>query len=253
MVRKKENSKYMADPIFSNPRLARVYDFFDGKRTDLIHYLEIVNELDLKSVLDIGCGTGTFTSLLAKNGFAVYGIDPAEASIDIAKKKPFANNVQFILGTVQTITDLKVDLAIMTGNVAQVFTDDVDWNSNLNCIHNLLKTNKYFVFETRNPEYKAWENWTKENTYRRVHLPSLGWIEEYCQVLDVIDKLVSFRWTYVFEKQNETVTSDSTIIFRSKDNLIKSLKTNHFEVIDIREAPDRPGKEFVFITKALQK
>jgi 2-polyprenyl-3-methyl-5-hydroxy-6-metoxy-1,4-benzoquinol methylase len=38
-------------------------------------------------VLDIGCGTGTFALMLAKRGLEVTGVDPAEASLDVARTK----------------------------------------------------------------------------------------------------------------------------------------------------------------------
>lgn len=35
----------MPDQIFENPRLAEIYDAFDGSRDDLVYYLNIVKEL----------------------------------------------------------------------------------------------------------------------------------------------------------------------------------------------------------------
>lgn len=48
----------MPDAIFAHPRLAPVYDAFDGDRDDLTAYLNIADELRADRVLDIGCGTG---------------------------------------------------------------------------------------------------------------------------------------------------------------------------------------------------
>ena len=55
----------MADVDFSLPRLAKVYDALDPDRSDLDAYLALVDELGARSVLEIGCGTGTFACLLA--------------------------------------------------------------------------------------------------------------------------------------------------------------------------------------------
>ncbi len=46
------------DALFAVPRLARIYDVWEGQRIDLPHYLAIVAELGACSVLDVGCGTG---------------------------------------------------------------------------------------------------------------------------------------------------------------------------------------------------
>ena len=59
----------MPDSIFENPRLVRIYDFLDGKRVDLDHYISIAKELKAKSILDVGSGTGCFALLATAHGF----------------------------------------------------------------------------------------------------------------------------------------------------------------------------------------
>ena len=60
---------------------------------------------------------------------------------------------------------------------------------------------------------------------------------------------VSFRHTYRFRADGTVVTSDSTLRFRSRAELETSLVTQGYRVLDVREAPDRPGREFVFIAQ----
>ena len=75
------------DPIFADPRLASVYDAFDGDRDDLDFYLAVADELGAGTVLDVGCGTGCLALRLAARGLRVVGVDPAEASLDVARAK----------------------------------------------------------------------------------------------------------------------------------------------------------------------
>lgn len=49
----------MPDEIFDNPRVARVYDPLDPDRSDLDTYVDLAAELGARTVLDVGCGTGT--------------------------------------------------------------------------------------------------------------------------------------------------------------------------------------------------
>lgn len=84
----------MPDPIFAEARLAVLYDVLDDDRRDLDLYVDIVAELGALSVLDIGCGTGTLACRLALAGIDVIGVDPAIASLDIARRKPGGDTVR---------------------------------------------------------------------------------------------------------------------------------------------------------------
>jgi len=54
-------------------------------------------ELDGKSLLEIGCGDGRLTSLLAGKADAITAIDPDEASIESAGRN--VNGVNFLIGS----------------------------------------------------------------------------------------------------------------------------------------------------------
>jgi hypothetical protein len=66
-------------------------------------------------------------------------------------------------------------------------------------------------------------------------------------VLDVSLPFVTFRWTYRFEDSGEAVTSDSTLRFRSRDEVERCVARSGLVVDEVRDAPDRPGLEFVFV------
>ena len=106
--------------------LARIYDAFDADRDDLDLYVDLVGELEARHVLDIGCGTGSLPVLLTRSGITVTGVDPAAASLDVARDKDAADQVTWIHGDAMTLPSLQVDLAVMTGNVAQVFLTNDD-------------------------------------------------------------------------------------------------------------------------------
>jgi len=61
--------------------------------------------------------------------------------------------------------------------------------------------------------------------------------------------LVTFRHTFVFEADSTVLTSDSALRFRSRTELIESLARAGWRVRDLRDAPDRPGLEFVVIAE----
>jgi SAM-dependent methyltransferase len=237
----------VADAIFEEPRLAEIYDPMDPDRSDLDAYVALAEEFGARSVLDIGCGTGTFACLLAGRGVEVTGVDPAGASLAVARAKPGADQVRWIHGDATMLPPLQVDLATMTANVAQVFLTDEEWETTLRCAHAALRPGGHLVFETRDPRREAWRAWNREESATRADIPGVGPVESWVEVTDVSGQLVSFRGTCVFEKDGAVLTSDSTLRFRGRDEVARSLLAAGFAVTEVRDAPDRPGREFVFV------
>jgi hypothetical protein len=66
-------------------------------------------------------------------------------------------------------------------------------------------------------------------------------------VIEVSEPLVTFRWTYVFASDGQVLTSDSTLRFRERQEVEADLIAQGYEVEGVRDAPDRPGKEFVAV------
>jgi SAM-dependent methyltransferase len=241
------------DAIFTHPRLAAVYDAFDGPRDDLAAYLGIAAELGAGQVLDIGCGTGCLAIALARTGRTVTGIDPAAASIDVARAKDGSAAVTWIQGDAAQLPAAGADLALMTGNVAQVFLADEDWTRVLRAIGTALRPGGYLVFETRRPERRAWQDWAADTAPVMLDVPGAGPVERRLEVTGVSLPFVSFRYTYLFQADGAVITSDSTLRFRGRDELELSLSEHGYQVLDVRDAPDRPGREFVFVARFIDR
>ena len=239
----------MPDRIFEDARFAQIYDDLDGDRRDLHHYELIAEELGAASVLDVGCGTGVLARRLAARGLAVTGLDPAAASLDVAASRPDAARVTWLLGDAPTLPLMSVDLATMTGNVAQVFLTDEEWSATLTGIGHALRQGGHLVFETRDPVDRGWERWNPEASFTTLR-SAAGWIEHWVELLDVVLPFVSLRHVVRFLETGEVLTSDSTLHFRDRNNVTASLHSNGFGVDDVRDAPDRPGRELVFIAHA---
>ena len=139
----------------------------------------------------------------------------------------------------------------MTGNVAQVFLGDDDWRSVLRAIGATLAPGGHLVFEVRDPARRAWEGWTRASTQRRIEVPDVGPLETWTELTAVRLPLVSFRHTFVFAVDGSMLTSDSTLRFRDEREVVGSLERAGFHVCEIRDAPDRPGLEHVFVAERL--
>lgn len=237
----------MADELFRTPRLAAVYDPLDPDRGDLDPYLRLAARFGAKRVLDIGCGTGVFALRLAERGIEVVGVDPAQASLDVARAKPGGDRVRWICGDATTLPPLQADLATMTGNAAQQIVDPHAWQGMLKGAYEALRPGGHLVFETRDPSQRAWESWNREDTYQVTEIPGVGSVEYWVELLDVTGPLVTFRSHYVFAADGQELTSDSTLTFRDRTEIEADLSAHGFTLREVRDAPDRPGKEFVFV------
>ena len=239
----------MADALFSEPRLAELYDPLEPDRRDLDAYTAMAGEFGALTVVDVGCGTGSLACLLARAGLEVIAVDPAAASLAVARRKPGAERVRWLHGEATALPPLQADLATMTGNVAQVFLTDQQWAATLRAIRDRLRPGGRFVFESRDPAKKAWLEWNRDQTHRRAVVPGAGPVETWTDLTQVQGSLVSFRTTFVFESDGAVLTSDSTLRFRSHGELAGSLAAVGLTVGEVRNAPDRPGREFVFIAR----
>jgi SAM-dependent methyltransferase len=239
----------VADEIFEHPRLVAIYDALEGDRGDLDPYVAIVEGFGARRVLDVGCGTGIFALLLAARGLDVVGVDPAGGSLAIARAKPGAERVRWIHGDATALPPMQVDAATMTGNAAQAIVEPADWAGTLRGVFDALRPGGLFVFESRDPAVRAWREWNRGRSHRVTEIPGVGAVESWVDVTDVSGPLVSFRWSNLFAADGTVLTSDSTLRFRQRDEIEAALRAQGFEIDDVRDAPDRPGREFVFLAR----
>ena len=74
----------------------------------------------------------------------------------------------------------------------------------------------------------------------------MGEVEKWVELTEVALPLVSFRATFVFRASGDVLTSDSTLRFRHREEVELKLRALGYTVDDVRAAPDRPGREYVF-------
>ncbi len=240
----------MPDKFFEDPRSARVYDLVDGERDDFDLYESILAEFGSGSVLDIGSGTGALGARLGERGIRFHGIEPALGMYLVAEQREVASSVTFQHGTIDDVdSSPPFDAAVMTGNVAQVFLTDEEWLHVLTETQRRLAVDGLLVFETRDPAQQAWLGWTKERTTQRLEHPTEGPIEDWVDVRDVDPPFVTFDGVVRFLDDDHEIRSTSTLRFRTRHELDASLADAGFEVVDVRDAPDRPKLEWVYIAR----
>jgi SAM-dependent methyltransferase len=198
------------DQHYVDPRLVALYDLANPRGADGDFYIQLAADLQAHTILDLGCGTGLLTREFAIDDRQVIGIDPAPAMLAVARRKPDAERVQWIEGDSSALGTPNADLVVMTGNVAQVFLDDTDWATTLHNIYAALRPGGYLAFESRNPEARAWEQWTRDATYTQSVTPD-GPLEEWLEVVSVHDGCVRMEGHNVFTATGEVLVVPSEL------------------------------------------
>jgi SAM-dependent methyltransferase len=217
------------DQHYIDPRLVELYDIENTRGADTDFYVHLAADLGARTILDLGCGTGLLTRELAVDGRQVIGVDPAAAMLAYARRQPGADRVQWVEGDASALGTPAADLAIMTGNVAQVFLDDTEWATTLRAIHTALRSGGHLAFESRNPDDRAWERWNREATYERFDSPH-GPMECWLELVSVGNGRVRFEGHNIFTATGEVVVASSELRFRSLAELIDSLANAGFTV-----------------------
>lgn len=207
----------MPDEIFTDPRLAAVYDLFNDFGEDAPFYVALAGDTP-KRVLDVGCGTGRLACALAAKGHRVTGADPAAAMLEMAKRKPGAEAITWIEGFADRL-DLteRFDLIVMTGHVFQVFLEDAEILAVLRNLRRHLAPGGTLAFETRNPAAREWEEWTADHSETVEH-PELGPVEASWVLTAVESPFVSFETRTRFA-DGSRLTAPSTLRFLTQPEL----------------------------------
>lgn len=68
-------------------RLIELYDVDNPDGPDHDYFRLLAQELDARSILDLGCGTGILTVTFAHEGREVVGVDPSPAMLGFARTR----------------------------------------------------------------------------------------------------------------------------------------------------------------------
>ena len=133
-----------------------VYDMF----MDNVPYIEWADSIEqtLKKhgindgiVLDLGCGTGTLTKMLADKGYDMIGIDGSEEMLLIAREKD--ENTLFLC---QDISEFElygtVRAIISTCDTLNYILDEEELVNTFKLVNNYLEPDGIFVFDMNAPE-----------------------------------------------------------------------------------------------------
>jgi SAM-dependent methyltransferase len=186
-----------------------------------------------RTILDVGCGTGTHAINLAKRGYSLNCIDSSAAMIECAQAKAQKMDVKLDLA----VADMRVfdlsrtfDACISMFSVIDYIIDDSDLERTFNRIRAHLKRGALFVFDywhapavlSIGPSIRKKIVNVGERTFERIANPTVDWTRRICHV------------TYsckAFEGQKEVVRFEEThrLRFFFPEELEALLRQHGFE------------------------
>jgi ubiquinone/menaquinone biosynthesis C-methylase UbiE len=120
--------------------------FTKGVRNPIYRLLNEIEGHNKKSVLEVGCGTGTMIPFLSRNFDHVIAIDISRKMIEIAKEKYKGyKNVEFMHMDMAKISSMKKKFDVIVSVNSLIMPNIAKINQVLHKIHLNLKRGGYFV------------------------------------------------------------------------------------------------------------
>lgn len=130
-----------------------------------------LSNLNGKSILDFGCGTGQFAKFCIENGASkVLGIDISRNMIEQANKDNKHEKIEYICISIEDLElqDQKFDIIISSLAVHYI----EDYPALIKKVSSLLNKNGEFIFSTEHPivtARKEMNNWIKDEKGNSLH------------------------------------------------------------------------------------
>ena len=134
----------------------RLTDDVDYEAT-VAFYSEILRREGLKprTAVDLACGTGSVTAILARQGLDVTGVDMSEEMLTVAMEKvmDLENPPRFVCQKLQELRLPRgVDLAVCALDSLDYVTDPADCKEAIRRVYKVLNPGGIFIFDVNTPE-----------------------------------------------------------------------------------------------------
>lgn len=214
-------------------------------------YQEILNREGLhpRTAVDLACGTGSVTALLARNGLKVIGVDMSEEMLTVAQQKAaqLPRAPQFICQRLEQLwLPRGVDLAVCALDSLDYITDPDLCRQAILRIYKALNPGGIFIFDVNTPEkLRAMDGQVFLDEDEDVYCVWRGEFDENTNICSYGMDLFQRRgklWQRSFEEHQEYAYSQQQLT-----DYLKEAGFTHIQVYADRilEAP-RPGEQRIY-------
>ena len=134
----------------------RLTNDVDYEATVAFYYEILAREgLDPRTCVDLACGTGSVTAILAKRGLDVTGVDMSEEMLTVAMEKvmDMEQPPRFICQKLQALRLPRgVDLAVCALDSLDYITNPDDCREAIARVYKVLNPGGIFIFDVNTPE-----------------------------------------------------------------------------------------------------
>lgn len=224
-------SNSISNGLYSDPELAQFYEVNDKNRIDYEVCVDLAKEA--KSVLDLGCGTGVLSAMLAENA-EVTAVDPAAAMLDIGRQRYAHLDIKWIEGDARSIRlNDKFDFIVLSGHAFQCFLTQDDQCRALKTIATHLSDQGQFVFDSRNPFFPDRKERVKFETLRQFKHSNLGEVEAWnVSNYDEQSGILTYSNSYRILQTNEVKTAQEQIKYTPKSELAALINDAGMDVLE---------------------
>jgi len=210
---------------YNQPELAVVYDDDNGWDVSDEFYRDLATRLRIRSLLDLGCGTGALTrGIVQAVGCSAVGIDPAEPMLEIARRNARSDPVEWLLGDARAIDlERSFDLIIMTGHAFQGLLTEPDQIALFERIAEHLAPDGRFALDSRNPAAREWLEWTPDLSRRTVETKAYGAVEIWNEAAMGEDEVVDVVEHYRVIADDRRLRSDFRLRFSAPEEIWEAM------------------------------
>lgn len=188
-----------------------------------------------RSILDVGCGTGSASLLLADRGLDVVGVDAsAEMIMEAGRKTEGRENIRFEVQRMESLQlPERFDLAVSLFDTVNYVTDPNDLQEAFRRIHHHLLPEGLWVFDMNTPFALEMELFTQNNLRSRSE-PKYDWRSRY----EAATRMATVDMTFYVKRGNTRAVLKETHHQRAYtlDEIHAMLKIAGFEVLHVTEA-----------------
>jgi SAM-dependent methyltransferase len=206
---------------YNQAELAVLYDDENGWDVSADYYLGLAKRFGAKTLLDLGCGTGTVTrGILKAIGGRGVGVDPAQPMLDVARRNTTDEQVEWIHGDAREARlGRKFDLIIMTGHAFQAFLTEADQIALFRTVAAHLSPEGRFGFDSRNPAAREWLEWGPAESRRVLETRAYGPVEIWNDARMNPDRILDVEEHYRILGSGKRLRSDFRLRFSAPEEL----------------------------------